>query len=109
MSFGLTNAPTAFTDLMNRVFRKYVHLFVIVFIDEIFMYSSCENDHMRHLSIVFQVLKDNILFAKFTKCERSVAFLGHIVSSERVEVDPRKIEVVKSWPRPLNPPTSKVF
>ena len=105
MSFGLTNAPMTFMDLMNRVFRKYLDLFVIVLNDDILVYSRSENDHMRHLRIVLQVLKDNQLFAKFSKCEfwlRFVAFLRHIVSSEGVEVYPRKTEVVKSYPRPLS-------
>ena len=69
MSFGLTNAPAAFMDLMNRVSRKYLDLFVIVFIDDILIYSRSENDHMSHLRIGLQVLKDNQLFAKFNKCE----------------------------------------
>jgi len=83
MSFGLTNAPTAFMDLMNRVFRKYLDSFVIVFIDDILIYSRSEGEHMDHLRIVLQVLKDHQLYAKFSKFKfllRSVAFLGHIVS-----------------------------
>ena len=106
MSFGLTNAPTAFMDLMNRVFRNYLDSFVIVFIDDILIYSKSEDDHMNHLRIVLQALKDHQLYAKFSKCEfwlRSFAFLGHIVSSEGIEVDPKKTDAVKSWPRPLSP------
>ncbi|KAH0655603.1 hypothetical protein KY285_030485 [Solanum tuberosum] len=107
MSFGLTNAPAAFMDLMNRVFRQYLGMFMIVFIDDILIYSRSENEHTDHLRIVLQVLKDHQLFAKFSKCEfwlRSVAFLGHIVSSKGIEVDLKKTDSVKSWPRPL-PPT----
>ena len=91
--------------LMNLVFRSYLDLFVIVFIDDILIYSKSENDHMNHLRIVLQVLKDNQLFSKFNKCEFwliLVAFLGHIFSTEGLEVDPRKKDVVKSWPRPLS-------
>ena len=84
MSFGLTNSPAAFIELMNRVFKKYLDLFVIVFIDDILIYSRNENKHASHL-IVLQTLKDCQLFANFRKYEfwlKSVAFLGHIVSSE---------------------------
>ena len=91
-------------DLMNRMFRSYLDSFVIVFIDEILVYSKKEGDHMNRLRVVLQGLKENQLFAKYSKCEfwlRSVAFLGHIISREGVEVDPRKIDAVKNYPRPL--------
>ena len=84
MSFGLTNAPAAFMDFMNRVFKQYLDLFVIVFIDDILIYSMSKEEHASHLRFVLQTLKDLQLFAKFSKCEfwlQSVAFLGHIVSS----------------------------
>ncbi|WMV55223.1 hypothetical protein MTR67_048608 [Solanum verrucosum] len=106
MSFGLTNAPAAFMDLMNRVFKQYLDLFVIVLIDDILIYSRSENEHIDHLRILLQILKDQQLFAKFSKCEfwlRSVAFLGHIVSSKGIEVDPKKTDAVKSWHLPLSP------
>ncbi|KAH0651615.1 hypothetical protein KY284_031527 [Solanum tuberosum] len=112
MSFVLTNALSAFMDLMNRVFRQYLDMFVIVFMEYILIYSRSENDHMDHLRIVLQVLKDQQLFAKFSKCEfwlRSVAFLGHIVSSEGIQVDPKKTDAVKSWPRPLTPSDIRSF
>ncbi|XP_019251066.1 PREDICTED: uncharacterized protein LOC109229976 [Nicotiana attenuata] len=86
MSFGLTNAPAAFMELMNRVFRPYLDLFVIVFIDDILIYSSSQEEHEQHLRVVLQTLKDSQLYAKFSKCEfwlRSVAFLGHITVSEQ--------------------------
>jgi len=88
-------------DLMNRVFRQYLDMFVIVFIDDILIYSRSENEHVDHLRIVLQVLKDQQLFAKFSKCEfllRSIAFLGHIVSSKGIEVDPKKTDTVQSCP-----------
>ena len=112
MSFGLTNAPVTFMDLMNRVFRSYQDSFVIVFIDDILVYSENEGDHMDHLRVVLQVLKENQLFGKYRKCEfwlSSVAFLSHIISSEAVEIDPRKTETVKNWPRPLTPTDIRSF
>ncbi|KAH0658050.1 hypothetical protein KY289_026798 [Solanum tuberosum] len=105
MSFGLTNAPVAFMDLMNRVFKQYLDLFVIVFIDDILIYSRNEEEHASHLRVVLQTLTDRQLFAKFNKCEfwlQSVAFLGHIVTSEGIRVDSQKIEAVKQWPRPTS-------
>ena len=105
MSFGLTNAPAAFMDLMNRVFKQYLDLFVIIFIDDILIYSRSEEEHASNLRIVFKTHKDFHLFTKFRKCEfwlQSVAFLGHIVSSEGIRVDSQKIEAVKQWPRPTS-------
>ena len=84
MLFGLTNAPATFMDLMNRVFKQYLDLFIIVFIDDILIYSRSEEEHASNLIVVLQTLKDRQLFAKFSKCVfwlQSVAFLGHIVSS----------------------------
>ncbi|WMV08820.1 hypothetical protein MTR67_002205 [Solanum verrucosum] len=112
MSFGLTNAPVTFMDLLNRVFRQYLDMFVIVFIDDILIYSKSENEHVDHLRIVLQVLKDQQLFAKFSKCEfwlRSITFLGHIVSSKGIEVDTKKMDAVKSWRRPLTPSDIRSF
>ena len=94
MSFGLTNAPAAFIDLMNRVFKHYFDLFVIIYIADILVYSRNEEEHASHLRIVLQTLKDFQLFAKFSKCEfwlQSVAFLGHVVSNEGIRVDSQKI------------------
>ncbi|KAL0537653.1 hypothetical protein IC582_026636 [Cucumis melo] len=79
MSFGLTNAPTVFMDLMNRVFREFLDTFVIVFIDDILIYSKTESEHEEHLRMVLQTLRDNKLYAKFSKCEfwlKQVSFLG---------------------------------
>ena len=103
MSFGLTNAPAAFMDLMNRVFRLFLDLFVIFFINDILVYSKGEEEHARHLRFVLQTLRDHQLYAKFSKCEfwlDQVAFLGHVVSKDGIQVDPKKIEVVVEWPRP---------
>ncbi|KAH0777836.1 hypothetical protein KY290_009247 [Solanum tuberosum] len=112
MSFGLTNALAAFMDLMNRVFRQYLDMFVIVFINDILIKSRSDNEHVDHLRIVLHVLKDHQLFAKFSKCEfwlRFVAFLGHIVSSKGIEVDPKKRDMVKSCPRSLSPKDIRSF
>ncbi|KAH0636086.1 hypothetical protein KY289_036001 [Solanum tuberosum] len=92
-------------DLMNRVFKQYLDLFVIVFIDDILIYSRNEEEHASHLRIVRQTLKDSQLFAKFSKCEfwlQSVAFLGHIMSSEGIQVDSQKKKAVKQWPIPTS-------
>ncbi|TYK08868.1 pol protein [Cucumis melo var. makuwa] len=103
MSFGLTNAPAVFMDLMNRVFKDFLDSFVIVFIDDILIYSKTEAEHEEHLHQVLETLRANKLYAKFSKCEfwlKKVTFLGHVVSSEGVSVDLAKIEAVTNWPRP---------
>ena len=105
MSFGLTNAPAAFMDLMNRVFRPFVDQFVIVFIDDILVYSKSKEEHEQHLREVFETLRRAQLYAKFSKCEfwkDEVAFLGHIVGREGVSVDPSKIKAIVDWERPTN-------
>ena len=97
MPFGLTNAPTTFMDLMNRVFRPYVDKFVVVFIDDILVYSKDAQKHEQHLRIVLEVLREKKLYAKLSKCDfwlKEVSFLGHIVSAEGIRVDPAKIEAV---------------
>ena len=97
MPFGLTNAPVAFMNLMNRVFRSYVDQFVLVFIDDILLYSKYRENHDTHLREVLETLRKEKLYAKLRKCEfwlNEVSFLGHIVSKEGIRVDPKKIEVV---------------
>ncbi|WMV58367.1 hypothetical protein MTR67_051752, partial [Solanum verrucosum] len=105
-------SPPTFMDLMNKVYKQYLDMFVIVFIDDILIYSRSEDKHTNHLRIVFQVLKDKQLFTKFSKCEylfNSMAFLGHIVSEKGIEVDPKKKDAVKRWPRPLSPSDIRNF
>ncbi|XP_073307193.1 uncharacterized protein [Primulina huaijiensis] len=105
MPFGLTNAPAAFTDLMNRVFKPFLDQFIVVFIDDILVYSSNERDHEEHLRIALQTLRENELYAKFKKCEfwlKSVSFLGHVISEAGVSVDPRKVAAITEWPKPKN-------
>ena len=103
MPFGLTNAPAAFMGLMNRVFQPNLDQFVVVFVDDILIYSQSEVEHEDHLRIVLQLLRDHQLYAKFSKCEfwlTEVGFLGHVVSASGVSVDLEKVEVVMSWERP---------
>ena len=105
MLFGLTNAPTTFMDLMNRVFRPYVDQFVVVFIDDILVYSKDAQEHEQHLRIVLETLRENRLYAKLSKCDfwlKEASFLGHIVSAEGIRVDPTKIEAVVNWKPPRN-------
>ncbi|XP_021732982.1 uncharacterized protein LOC110699774 [Chenopodium quinoa] len=103
MPFGLTNAPEIFMDLMNRVFHPLMDNFVVMFIDDILVYSKNKEEHVEHLRAVLQTLRENKLYTKFSKCEfwlEKVAFLGHSVSKDGVEVDQAKIEAVKRWPTP---------
>ena len=112
MPFGLTNAPAAFMDLMNRVFKKYLDKFVIVFIDDILIYSKTREEHEEHLRITLETLRKEKLYAKFSKCEfwmEQVQFLGHIVSREGISVDPAKVEVVLNWERPRTPTEVRSF
>ncbi|KAA0035808.1 DNA/RNA polymerases superfamily protein [Cucumis melo var. makuwa] len=105
MPFGLTNVPAVFMDLMNRIFHRYLDQFVIVFIDDILVYSVDRESHEEHLRIVLQTLRENQLYAKFSKCEfwlKQVVFLGHVVSAKGVSVDPQKVEAVVNWERPIS-------
>ena len=97
MPFGLTNAPVAFMDLMNRVFHAYLDRFVIVFIDDILIFSKSMEEHEEHLRLVFQILREKKLYVKFKKCEfwlDQVVFLGHVISKAGISVDPSRVEVV---------------
>ncbi|WVZ76989.1 hypothetical protein U9M48_024894 [Paspalum notatum var. saurae] len=103
MSFGLTNAPAYFMNLMNKVFMEYLDKFVVVFIDDILIYSKTEEEHEEHLRLVLQKLRDHKLYAKLSKCEfwlDQVPFLGHIVSKGGIMVDPNKISSVMDWKVP---------
>jgi hypothetical protein len=105
MSFDLTNAPAYFMYLMNKVFMEYLDKFVMVFIDDILIYSRNEEEYEEHLRIVLQKLREHRLYAKLSKCEfwmKQVAFLGHIISKGGISVDPSKIQDVLGW----NAPTS---
>ncbi|XP_026445458.1 uncharacterized protein LOC113346084 [Papaver somniferum] len=103
MPFGLSNAPSTFQSLMNDSFREYLRKFVLVFFDDILIYSKNMSDHLIHLSQVFEVLRSNQLFVKESKCtfaQSSVGYLGHVISAEGVSVEQEKIECIMSWPTP---------
>ena len=105
MSFGLTNAPAYFMNLMNKVFMDELDKFVVVFIDDILIYSKSIQEHEQHLRVVLEKLRVHRLYAKFSKCEfwlEKVAFLGHILTIEGVAVDPEKIEAVSNWQQLTN-------
>jgi hypothetical protein len=103
MSFGLTNAPAYFMYLMNSVFINELDKFIVVFIDDILIYSKNEAKHTKHLHIVLQRLRDHKLYAKFSKCEfwlDSVKFLSHTISKDGISVDPSKVQEVMDWKPP---------
>jgi hypothetical protein len=103
MSFGLTNAPAYFMNLRNKVFMEYLDRFVVVFIDDILIYSKSESDHEKHLRLVLQKLRDNQLYAKYSKCEfwiGEVPFLGHIITNRGILVDPAKVKEIMEWSVP---------
>ncbi|GJQ92005.1 putative reverse transcriptase domain-containing protein [Tanacetum coccineum] len=112
MPFGLTNAPAVFMDLMNRVCKPYLDRFVIVFIDDILIYSKSRKEHEGHLKLILNLLKKEELYAKFSKCEfwlSKVQFLGHVIDSEGIHVDPAKIEAIKDWASPKTPTEIRQF
>jgi len=103
MPFGVTNAPALFMDYMNRIFRPFLDKFVVVFIDDILIYSRTREDHARHLRTVLSILTEKQLYVKFSKCEfwmTTVQFLGHMISTQGISLDPSKVEAVLRWERP---------
>ncbi|GJT77848.1 putative reverse transcriptase domain-containing protein [Tanacetum coccineum] len=112
MPFGLTNSPAVFMDLMNRVRKPYLDKFMIVFIDDIIIYSRNEKEHEEYLKTILELLKKEELYAKFSKCEfwiNTVKFLGHVIDSSGIQVDPAKIEVVKNWASLTTPSEIRQF
>ncbi|GKC21913.1 putative reverse transcriptase domain-containing protein [Tanacetum coccineum] len=106
MPFGLTNAPAVFMDLMNRVCRPYLDKFMIMFIDDILIYSKTKEEHDAHIRLTLELLKKRKLYAKFSKSTfwlSKVQFLGHVIDSEGIHVDPAKIESIKDWESPKTP------
>ena len=103
MSFGLTNAPSYFMNMMNKVFMEFLDKFVVVFIDDILVYSKNEEEHKEHLRLVLEKLREHELYAKFNKCEfwlKEVGFLGRVISGEGIAVDPTKVVTVTNWVSP---------
>jgi hypothetical protein len=112
MSFGLTNAPAYFMNLMNKVFMNFLDKFVVVFIDDILVYSRTEEEHAEHLRLVLGTLREHQLYAKFSKCEfwlKEVGFLGHVISAGGVSVDPSKITSILERKAPTNPTKVRAF
>ena len=105
MPFGLTNAPATFQTLMNDIFRPFLDRFVMVYLDDILIYSDSPEEHAEHIRKVLDLLRKNKLYCKESKCEffkTEVAFLGHVISGEGVKADPRKVQAVVDWPQPEN-------
>ena len=112
MPFGVTNAPAVFMDYMNRIFHDFLDQFVVVFIDDILVYSRNKEKHREHLRIVLQIFKESELYAKLSKCDfwlEEVQFLGHVISKDGVAVDPSKVEVVMEWQQSTTPTEVRNF
>ena len=105
MPFGLTNAPVTFQALVQEVLCPFLDKFVVVYIDDILIYSQNDQEHHQHLHQVLELLRQHKLYGKITKCEffkNSVKYLGHIISSKGIGTDPKKIESIQTWPQPIN-------
>ena len=105
MPFELTNALAAFMDLMNRVFHDYLDKFIVVFINDILVYSKTAVEHEEHLKAVLQQLQEKKLYAKFKKCEfwlEIISFFGHVILDKGIHVDPNKVVAIQYWKRPTN-------
>nr|GEV02643.1 hypothetical protein [Tanacetum cinerariifolium] len=112
MPFGLTNATAIFMDLMNRVRRPYLDKFVIVFIEDVLIYSKTREEHVEHLRLVLELLKKEKMYAKFSRCEfwlKEVQFLRHVINGNVSHIDPSKIEAVKKWKAPRTPSKGKDY
>jgi hypothetical protein len=110
--FGLTNSPTTFQSLMNSVLAQFLRKFSLVFFDDILIYSSTISDHVQHLRAVLEVLKENHLFAKLSKCtfgQTKIEYLGHVINGKGVATDLAKISIIQSWPSPTNVTQLRAF
>ena len=105
MPFGLCNAPSTFQAIMNSIFRPYLRKFVLVFFDDILIYSPNLSMHLKHVTKAFEILRQHQFFVKISKCAfglQELEYLGHIVTSQGVKVDQNKITAMLNWPRPTN-------
>jgi hypothetical protein len=112
ISFGLNNAPAYFMYMMNKVFMEYLDKFVVMFIDDILIYSRSEEEHEGHLHLVLQKLRDHKLYAKLSKREfglKQVAFLGHVISKGGISIDLSKVQYVLSWKAPTSVSDNQSF
>ena len=103
MSLGLTNAPATFSRMMNSIFMEYLDKFVVVYLDDILIYSKNEEEHAEHLRLVLMKLREHRLYAKFSKCEfwlPEVTYLGHVISAKGIAVNPERVQAVLDWTPP---------
>src|ERR1041385_8710094 len=103
ISFGLTNAPVTFSRMMNSIFMEYLDKFVVVYLDDILIYSKNEEEHAEHLRVVLMKLREHLLYAKFSKCEfwlPEVTYLGHVISAKDIAVNPERVQAVLDWTPP---------
>ncbi|MBW0585666.1 hypothetical protein O181_125381 [Austropuccinia psidii MF-1] len=105
MPFGLTNAPASLQNLVNDIFADFLDIFVVVYLDDIMVFSSSQEEHVKHVASVLQRHRDNNLFSKASKCvfhASSVEYLGYVVSSEGLKMDSSKVQQILNWPQPKN-------
>ena len=103
MPFGLTNAPSTFQSLMNESFKAHLRKFILVFFDDILIYSKSWKDHLRHIEITLSILRAHQLFVKKEKCQfgqEQISYLGHVISRDGVNMDPDKLVAMLKWPNP---------
>ena len=112
MSFGLTNAPATFSRLMNSIFMEYLDKFVVVYLDDILIYSKNEEEHAEHLRLVLMKLREHRLYAKFSMCEfwlPEVTYLGHVISAKGIAVNPERVQAVLNWTSPESVKQVRIF